>query len=293
MEAGSEQGFLARLTSRFRKKPTISNSSDLAVEIRDLMDEGQAKGLISNEESHMVSGVLYLKETEAQSIMIPRTELTSASVNSTLGEIIELVNRCGHTRIPIHRENLDEIAGILHAKDLLKLWGQEPSAKLPLRILRKPYFVPENQKVSELLKELKDKKTHLAIVTDEYGGTAGIITVEDIIEEIVGEIMDEHDTEQPLLTPLDDTVTLVDARLEVKKLEDHFGVRLPPGDFESVGGFVIHLLGRLPHENEKVVLGQLEFTIQAADHRKIHKILITRLAETTPSPETESEDTDL
>jgi magnesium and cobalt transporter len=241
----------------------------------------------------MVSGVLYLKETKAQSIMIPRTEITAASVNCTVGEVIALVNTCGHTRIPIHRESLDDIAGILHAKDLLKLWGQEPGARLPSDILRRPYFVPENQKVSELLKELKDKKTHLAIVTDEYGGTAGIITVEDIIEEIVGEIMDEHDTEQPLLTAVDDNTTLVDARLEVKKLEEYFGVQLPPGDFESVGGLIINLLGRLPHAKEKVKLGQLEFTIQAADQRKIQKVLITHIAGPTPYPATEPADSNV
>jgi CBS domain containing-hemolysin-like protein len=268
----------------------MSNSSDLAVEIRDLMDEGQAKGLITHEESHMVSGVLYLKQTRAQSIMIPRTEVTTASVKSTLREIIALVNTCGHTRIPIHRENLDDIAGILHAKDLLKLWGQEPDADLPLNILRKPYFVPESQTVSELLKELKDEKTHLAIVTDEYGGTAGIITIEDIIEEIVGEIMDEHDNEPPLLIASDANTALVDARLELKKLEEHFGVQLPTGDFESVGGLIIHLLGRLPQVDEKVVLGDLEFKIRRADQRKIHKILITRMVDPPPAQAAESPD---
>ncbi|MBW2216891.1 MAG: CBS domain-containing protein, partial [Deltaproteobacteria bacterium] len=194
----------------------------------------------------MVHGVLDLKETRVHSIMIPRTEIWSAPAESTLQEVIKLVTDCGHTRIPIYDENIDEITGILHAKDLIKLLGEGPTSKIPTDFLRTPYFVPGNQKVALLLKDLKAKNTHLAIVTDEYGGTAGIITIEDILEEIVGEIMDEHDAEQPLLTVLDNGTLLVDARLEVVKLGEHLNVELPEGDFESVGGFIIHLLGRIP-----------------------------------------------
>ena len=276
MEDDSEKGFLGLVKSLLKKKASIGNSTDLAEEINDLMDEGQAKGLISNEESHMVHGVLDLKETRADSIMIPRTEISSAPVNSTLGEITKLVKDCGHTRIPIHNENIDEILGILNAKDLLKLWGKAPSSKIPLEILRKPYYVPANQKVSELLRDLKEKKTHLAVVTDEYGGTEGIITIEDILEEIVGEILDEHDNEEPLLTTANDGSVLVDARMEIEKLEEHLDVHLPKGDYESVGGFIIHLQGKIPEVNEMFSFENLEFTIKEADQRKIDKILITR-----------------
>lgn len=276
MEDDSEQGFFGVIRSLIKKKSHLGNSNDLAEEIHDLMDEGQAKGIITNEESHMVSGVLDLKETKAHSIMIPRTEISSAPINSTLGEVINLVADCGHTRIPIHNDNIDEIVGILHAKDLLKLWGEDPATKIPIGILRGPYYTPETRKISELLRDLKAAKTHLAIVTDEYGGTAGIITIEDIIEEIVGEIMDEHDSEESLLTIINDESFLVDARLEFEKLEKHLNIELPKGEFESVGGFVIHLLGRIPDLNEKVIFGDLEFTVQKADQRKIDKILIKR-----------------
>jgi hemolysin (HlyC) family protein len=276
LEDGSEKGFFSLIKTLIKKKPPLGDSSDLAEEIHDLMDEGQAKGLISDEETHMVNGVLDLKETWAHSIMIPRTEISSAPANSTLGEVIKLVTDCGHTRIPIHNDNIDEIVGILHAKDLLKFLGETPTSKIPLEILRKPYFVPGTQKVSKLLKDLKEKKNHMAILTDEYGGTAGIITIEDIIEEIVGEIMDEHDPDKPLLTAIDDKSILVDARLEVEKLEEHLDIRLPTGDFESVGGFVIHLLGRIPKTNEKVPFEDFTITVQEADQRRIEKILITR-----------------
>ncbi len=288
MEDDPVQGILAQIRSLIKKKKHRGNSNALTEEIHDLMDEGQAKGLISDEESHMVYGVLDLKETKAQSIMIPRTDVSSAQVDASLGEVIKLINDCGHTRIPIHMDNIDRIVGILHSKDLLKLWGEDPASRIPNDILRKPYFVPETAMVSELLKDMREKMIHLAIVTDEYGGTAGIITIEDILEEIVGEIMDEHDHEEPLLNIIDDNSFLVDARMEVGKLEEHLKIELPKGEFESVGGFVIHLLGRIPLVNEKVSFRDLEFTIQEADQRKVDKILITR--KTHPSTPKEEKD---
>jgi magnesium and cobalt transporter len=285
LEDDSGQGFLRLIKALIKRRPPLDNTDDLAGEIHDLMDEGQAKGLISNEESHMVHGVLDLKETRSHSIMIPRTEISSAPVDSTLGEITKLVKRCGHTRIPIHKDNVDEIVGILHAKDLLKLWGENPDSKIPMDILRKPFFTPATRKLSDLLKELKEKKMHLAIVTDEYGGTAGIITIEDILEEIVGEIMDEHDTEEPMLTVVDGDSIVVDARLEVKKLEEYLTVDLPKGDFESVGGFIINLLGRIPQVNETIRFGDLEITIQSANERRIGKAVIRRLSQSaSPDP---------
>jgi len=247
------------------------------------MDEGQAKGFITDEESEMVYGVLDLRDTTVHSIMIPRTGVVSAPIDSTLGAVIQLVRDCGHTRIPICRGSIDDIVGILHAKDLLKLWGEDPQIPIPPDILRKPYFVPPAKPVSDLLKELKERKSHLAIVTDEYGGTAGIITIEDIIEEIVGEIQDEHDREPPFLTRLDDRSILVDARLEIEKLEDHYGIRLPRDGYESVGGFIIHLLGRIPRVGEKVSYDRLEMTIKSAGVRKIDEVIITEMP-ASPSP---------
>jgi len=288
LEDDPEQGFFSLIKSLIKKKPHLGNSNDLAEEIHELMDEGQAKGIITNEESHMVSGVLDLKETKAHSIMIPRTEISSAPINSTLGEIIKLVADCGHTRIPIHNDNIDEIAGILHAKDLLKLWGKDPLIKIPTDILRYPYYAPETRKIGDLLRDLKRDKTHMVIVTDEYGGTAGIITVEDIIEEIVGEIMDEHDSDDPMLEIINDKSILVDARLEIENLEEHLNVTFPKGEFESVGGFIIHLLGRIPDVKEKILFEDLEITVQKADQRKIDKILITRRA--PPNPPNEEQD---
>ena len=284
MEDDSEKGFLEHFRSFFKRKNHMDNSSDLAEGIHDLMDEGQAKGLISNEESHMVYGVLDLKETKAHSIMIPRTEISSASVDCTLGEMISLVTQCGHTRIPIHKDDIDHVVGVLHAKDLLRLLGGDPDSRIPFEIFRKPFFVPGNRTISDLLKDLQEQRTHLAIVTDEYGGTAGIITTEDILEEIVGEILDEHDHEEALLSILDDGGFLVDARLEIEKLEEHLKIQFPEGDFESVGGFIIHLLGKIPEQGEKTSFGNFDITIQKGDQRKIDKVLITPKKNDGPTP---------
>ncbi len=276
MEDDPKQGILNFIRSLFKKRPHLVDADDLEEEIHELMDEGQAKGLISDEESHMVYGVLELKETPAASIMIPRTEVSYVNINATLGEVIDLINKCGHTRIPVSGSSIDDIIGILHAKDLLKLWGKDLSSKIPQDILRPPYFVPENKKIGELLKELKKKKNHLAIVTDEYGGTSGIITLEDIIEEIVGDIMDEHDNEELLLVPLGNDAAYVDARLEIEKLGEFFGIELPEGNYESVGGFIIYHLGKIPKENEKIEFKDLEIIIKKADARKIHKVMVRK-----------------
>lgn len=276
MDDEPKHNLLDRLLSQLKKRHHLENTSDLAEEIDDLMYEGQARGLITDEESDMIHRVLDLKETTASSIMIPRTHIISASIYSTLGEIIQLITECGHTRIPIFEDNIDKIVGVLHAKDLLKLFGKESGSKIPKDILRKPYFVPGNQAINRLLKDLKARKTHIAVVTDEYGGTAGIITIEDILEEIVGEIMDEHDHEPPLLTVIDKNNVIVDARLEVKKIEEYFDIDFPEGEYESIGGFIIHTLGRIPKPSEKVSYENLEILTESADDRKIHKIRVIR-----------------
>jgi magnesium and cobalt transporter len=283
LEEDSDQGLLSRFKSFFRKTKPRDEGAELTEEIYELMDEGQAKGLISGEVSEMVHAVLDLKETKAYEIMVPRTQVVSAPLTISLADAIKLISDCGHTRIPIYKDSIDEISGILHAKDLLKMCSNEPSSKIPPDILRKPHFVSFNQKASDVLRELKERKAHLAIVTDEYGGMAGIITVEDVIEEIVGEIMDEHDKERHLMNVLDENTVSVDARLEVEKLAEHFNMPVPEGEFESVGGLVLHLLGRIPQVNDKVSFEDLEMTVQSADSRRIGKILVNRKTSSPPS----------
>lgn len=276
MEGESSQGFLSFIRDFIGKKTPPEGSNAIAEEIHDLMDEGKARGLVSDEESHMVHGVLELRETQAHSIMVPRTEMSAAPENATLREVLHLVRECGHTRIPIFSGTIDKIEGVLHAKDLLKLWGEPLEITVPPELLRRPFFVPETKPLPEILRELKERQTHMAVVTDEYGGTAGIITIEDILEEIVGEILDEHDKDIPFLTVLENGTVLVDARLEAEKLEEFFAIRLPRGDYESVGGLIIHLLGRIPEEGERIAFEGINLMIRKADQRKIDEILIEK-----------------
>jgi CBS domain containing-hemolysin-like protein len=193
-----------------------------------------------------------------------------------LNQIIRLVLEKGHSRLPVFEGNIDHIVGILLAKDLLAFWqGPEETWDLG-RILRPPYFIPESKKISDLLRDLVERKSQIAIVIDEYGGTAGLITMEDLLEEIVGEIYDEYDRIQPRLMPQEDGSVLVDARLDVEELLDHFELPRPEGKFESVGGLLIHLLGRVPQVDDRVTLDNLELTVTAADERRA-KIVRARL----------------
>ena len=177
----------------------------------------------------------------------------------------------------------DNIIGILNVKDLIRLWST-PVGEADLRpLLRKPYFIPETKNIRLLLHELKDQRQHMAIVIDEYGGTAGLVTLEDLLEEIVGEIRDEHDTEDADFTELPDGSTLVDGRVDIEKLEARFGIAVPEGKYETLAGFILHLIRKIPIAGDVVRHGELEMVIASADERSIRKVKIRRTGETTSS----------
>jgi magnesium and cobalt transporter len=259
----------------FRRLARVEDTNDIEKEIQQIIDEGEQRGLISEDEGEMIQGIFSFRDTIAREIMVPRTDTVYADAETGISDIIKLIIQSGHSRIPIFLDNIDNIVGTLHAKDLLPFWGTDSMAIR--EIMRPPYFIPETKKISEVLKDLRDNKSHMAIVIDEYGGTAGILTLEDIIEEIIGEIMDEYDAEQKLIVEHEDGSISVNARLDVEKLEDFLEVEFPEGDFESVGGFIISLLGKVPETNEKVVYDHLEIEIEAATSRKIDRVRIRKL----------------
>jgi magnesium and cobalt transporter len=264
----------------FRRLAGVQNSDDVEKEIQQIIDEGEQRGLISEDEGEMIQGIFSFRDTIAREIMVPRTDTVYAEAETRLAEIIRIIIESGHSRIPMYQDNIDNIVGTLHAKDLLPFWGTD---NIVIReIMRSPYFIPETKKISEVLKDLRDNKSHMAIVIDEYGGTAGILTLEDIIEEIIGEIMDEYDAEQKLIIEHEDGSISVNARLGVDKLEDFLQVELPEGDFESVGGFIISLIGKVPEVNEKVVYNGIEILIEAATSRKIDRARIRKLSGEVP-----------
>ena len=273
MEEGSDTGIWRKIATllrfKHRKKPS---QPDLQKEIQQLIDVGEEEGLLSEDEGEMIQSILSFSDTLAREIMVPRTDAIIISADTQIEELLQLVIQEGHSRFPVHGGSIDNIIGILHVKDLLSCWSED---HLDLKdIVRTPYFIPETKKISHLLKELRDKKSHMAIVIDEYGGTAGLVTIEDIIEEIIGEIHDEYDNEDTLMVATDEGDLLVDARLEIEKLVEHFNLDVPKGNFESVGGFIISLLGRVPQPHETITHAPLEMTIESADARKIRKVRV-------------------
>lgn len=275
MEEGSAKGFQNWLRMCFRRLSRIGSSENIEKEIQQLIDEGEQAGLISEDEGEMIQGIFSFRDTIAREIMVPRTDAVYARAETSTADVIQLIIQSGHSRIPIYQDSIDNIIGTLHAKDLLKYWGSDD---VDLRaIIRSPYFIPESKKISEVLEDLRDNKSHMAIVVDEYGGTAGILTLEDIIEEIIGDVMDEYDADVKLIVEHDDGSITVHARLDVEELEDFLDVKLPEGKFESVGGFVISLVGKVPGVNERIVFENMEMVIEAASNRKIEKIRIRRV----------------
>ncbi|MBM4275737.1 MAG: HlyC/CorC family transporter [Deltaproteobacteria bacterium] len=268
----SAPGFLKRLRQRWFARRAITQPEDLEREIQSILDVGEERGFISRQEGELIESIFEFRDTLVREIMVPRLEMAGVERHTPLDQIIALILETGHSRIPVYEGDIDHIAGILLAKDLLVFWQQPPETWDLGRVLRPAYFIPESKKISDLLRDLVARKTAIAIVIDEYGGTAGLITLEDILEEIVGEIYDEYDRMEPRIVPREDGSVLVDARLDVENLMDHFGLPRPEGKFESVGGLLIHLLGRVPQVNDRVMVENLELTVTAADERRAKQV---------------------
>jgi magnesium and cobalt transporter len=273
----------------FRKVSHARETEDIEKEIQQLIDEGEEEGIITQDEGEMIQGIFSFRDTIAREVMIPRIDVVAVKADEPIEEVVKTIVESGHSRIPVYEETLDNIVGIVHAKDLLKYWGQQGVAAS--QFVRPPYYVPETTKISVVFKELRSRKSHMAVVLDEYGGTAGILTLEDIIEEIIGDIMDEYDNEEVWIVPNQDGSLTVDARLDVEDLEDYLGVDLPEGKFESVGGLIISLLGRVPAKGEKIVVGGIEMEILHATDRKIEKVIVRPLQLTENMETTSPDDT--
>lgn len=253
----------------------------LEEKIQSIIDVGEEDGLIDRQSGEMIQSILELRETVAREVMVPRTEIVAVSDSSTIDDILDLILKYGHTRMPYYNENIDNIVGILNVKDLLRFWSKPFRREDINSILRKTYYIPETKNIHLLLHELKEKKSHMAIVIDEYGGTSGLVTLEDLIEEIVGEIHDEHDIEEDPFTKLPGGDVLVDSRVDIEEFEEHFGVEVPEGQFETLGGFIFYLIKKIPVTGEILTYGDLRITIEAADERSIKKVRIQKTGEIT------------
>ncbi|NLX12856.1 MAG: HlyC/CorC family transporter [Phycisphaerales bacterium] len=267
-------GIVRRLAGVPNGDDEEDEADQIEKEILGVISEGEMSGAVHEEDADMLESVIELRDTNVGQIMTPRTEIFALPSTATLGEAKALILAEGHSRIPIYGDNIDDIKGVLYAKDLLNL--DEHTLFDPLQLMRKVPFVPETKRVPDLLKELREKKVHLAIVLDEYGGTAGLVTIEDIIEEIVGEIEDEYETSEPeAIQRIDEQTVELDARVRIDEINDELKLDLPEDeDFDTVGGFIFSQMGKIPLIGEEFHFHNLTFRILDAEERKINRLLV-------------------
>lgn len=225
------------------------------------------------EQREMIEGVEHLPEKIVKDVMVPRTDTVCVDNTTSMDGILAILVESGHSRIPVYSDTIDNIVGILYAKDVLAALVKKESLELK-RLIRPPYFVPETKRIDSLLKEFKRRHVHIAIAVDEYGGTAGIVCLEDIIEEIVGEIQDEFDEEAEQVIKIGEKAWRCDARIRLEDLNEAIGAQLPIGEYDSLAGYVFDLFERIPATGEQVTAGDLQFTVEAMEG---HRLTIVRI----------------
>jgi putative hemolysin len=249
-------------------------------ELKILVERGGEQGILEAEEEQMIHAVIELGDQRIHEVMVPRIAMATLPAGASMEEAIDTVIEEGHSRIPVYEDNVDEIIGILYAKDLLPFLKGSASERPSLRsILRTPVFVPESMSVDDLLHEFQRRKVHIAIVLDEYGGTAGLVTIEDLLEEIVGEIQDEYDEEEPLIVRISDDEARIDGRADVDDLAELFDTNLGLEDadqYDTVGGLIYHRIGGVPKPGDQVIVDGLTLTVETTDGRRVGKVLVVR-----------------
>jgi len=250
-------------------------------EIQDLIHQSESD--IDADEKSMLSGVLEVSETQVREVMVPRSQMVVIDIEQKFDEILGVILESGHSRFPVIGEDRDEVLGVLLAKDLLRFIGSDKADEVPLRkILRPASVIPESKRLNALLKEFRDSHNHMAIVVDEYGGVAGLLTIEDVLEEIVGEIDDEHDQEEAAFICPDDDRNgkpsfAVRALTRIEDFNEFFECQLSEEDYDTIGGLVMHELGRLPRRGETVTFGGFEFAVVTADKRRVDALQVQRI----------------
>lgn len=242
---------------------------------------------LNAETRKMIDGIHGLAETSVKEVMVPRIDSVFLSLDMTSTELVSRISETGHSRFPVYKDTMDNVVGMLYAKDLLQFLTNGEEITID-RILRKAFFVPESKRLDGLLREMKRRRVHIAIAVDEYGGVSGLVCMEDIIEEIVGDIQDEFDNEREDILEIGDHAYLCDARINIEDLEDRIQSVLPDEDYDTLGGFVFDLFGKIPVKFEKASYGNLDFIVQEMDGHKIRTVKVV----VRPEDSTESEDTE-
>ena len=268
---------LSRLTSVLHLGRSPETTEDLEQEIQELLEEGEEQGLISPLQERMINSIFDFHDTLVGEVMTPSTEIVSAEVTTEMSELVNMVIEKGFTRIPVYAENTDNIVGIVHAKDLLQMCARGQEGKGLADFLNPPLVIAEDKPIVDLLREFQKQKVHMAVVSDEFGTVRGLVTLEDILEEIVGEIDDEYDVDRSLLQEVEEDVVQVKAQADIEVIEDRFGVEMAEGGYESIGGFVIFKLGRLARVGDTVDAEGLRFTVLSATKRQVDLLRVARL----------------
>jgi CBS domain containing-hemolysin-like protein len=248
-------------------------ATDLITDLdEDLTEEDDAD---DEQEKELISSVLDFTDTLVREVLVPRIDMVTLSATATAGSALDLILEAGRSRIPVLGEGIDNIEGVLYARDLLTLMDEDGDESTLVReLMRSAYFVPETKRVSELLREMQASQVHLAIVVDEFGGTAGLVTIEDLLEELVGEIADEYDDEAPMVTTLGEGSYLIDARLGIDELGQLIGAELPDEEWDTVGGLILGLAGRVPKEGETFELEEHIFTADRVQGRRVARVRV-------------------
>jgi CBS domain containing-hemolysin-like protein len=256
-------------------------------EIRSMAQVGHEEGVIEEQEKELIHSIFEFGDTLVREVMVPRPDMVAADVSSSPQQVLDLILRHGYSRIPVYAESIDDIVGVVYAKDLLRHMHAGKSSVQLDKIMREPYFVPETKRVSELLREMQKRRVHIAIVLDEYGSTVGLVTIEDLLEEIVGEIADEYDLEEPQMEPVDDHTFRVNGRLSIDEVEELLDLQLPHDEWDTVAGLMYGLLGSVPTQGETVSFEDVTFTAEKVQGRRIAKVLIAKPVAEDVSPDGE------
>jgi magnesium and cobalt exporter, CNNM family len=268
-------GGLTRLTVRLVGRGAESTPALTEEELRTLVDVGASEGVVEREEREMIHKVFQLEDTLVRSVMVPRTDMFCLDVATPVDRILPLLRENLHSRVPVYEGSIDVIVGVLYTKDLLRYMGRLPSGFDLRQHLHPPYFVPETKRADALLQEFQAKKLHLAIVVDEYGGTAGLVSLEDLLEEVVGEIADEYDEPERLIQRIDATTFRVAGKLAIDELNELTGLSLSNQAYDTVGGWVLDLFGRVPRKAERIETPEVAVTVEKIERTRVVEVLVT------------------
>jgi len=275
-----------QINRQFAFRPGVAEPVVTEEEIKEWIDVGEEEGTIEEQERDMLYSVLRFGDTTVREVMTPRIDVVMIEDASTIENALSIFNETGFSRIPVYHEQIDNVVGLLNVKDVFSAVVRQQTSAMIRELMYEPYFVPESKKIDELLKELQVKKQHMAVVLDEYGSFAGIVTVEDMLEELVGEILDEFDEEEPEVQRVEENVYLVDARAWVDHLNEDLHLALPLTDaYESIGGLVIDRLGHIPRRGEVVKLEESNITLVVMQMRGRRLVKVKLIVAPPPAPE--------